>query len=503
MKPICWKGKRFKACSFSQKYKKAGRNSSGRITIFHRGGGAKRLLRTIDFKRNRLSTGIVERIEYDPNRSARIALVRWVPNLSDNTSYEVELSQLQHTESTSFCSKANYGYFSYILACDRLKVGDQIMNSYTQSQFELNNKNTIDKGHKGGFCIENTPKLLQITNQLSKLSDTVQRLEKKGEFLDSKSSELVALNDKINNVLNIDEVLKDGENLTNYKTELFESRLASGPSITEQDKAIESLWSENKSPELKAKEWRIFLSKTAWRIASRGSLSLLAGPKAGGGQHVVTLVPRPTDQYTALELFVPRSCSKAVGEGTTRAARYEQLRVFSIDKHKPASESLRTNHLVPEILSEKMFKQVGNSIPLGFIPIGTFLHNIEERPGQGGKLVRSAGTFAQLVQKLENTQQSVVRLPSGILKLLDSKCRATIGIVSNSSHNTRKLTKAGQNRWLGKRPIVRGVAMNPIDHPHGGGEGRTKGGRPSVSPWGKPSKGGFKTVIRKKKTNYS
>ena len=89
----------------------------------------------------------------------------------------------------------------------------------------------------------------------------------------------------------------------------------------------------------------------------------------------------------------------------------------------------------------------------------------------------------------------LVRLPSGLEKVIDSRCRATIGIVSNPNHGARKLRKAGQSRWLGRRPIVRGVAMNPVDHPHGGGEGRTKGGRPSVSPWGKPTKAGFRAVV--------
>ena len=124
--------------------------------------------------------------------------------------------------------------------------------------------------------------------------------------------------------------------------------------------------------------------------------------------------------------------------------------------------------------------------------LGSFIHNIESYPGGGGKLVRSAGTFAQLVQKFEDKGVCLVRLPSGRQYLLDLQCRATVGVVSNTSHNTQKLTKAGQSRWLGRRPVVRGVAMNPIDHPHGGGEGRTKGGRPSVSPWGKPTKGSRK-----------
>ncbi|KAK9082332.1 hypothetical protein Syun_031962 [Stephania yunnanensis] len=129
---------------------------------------------------------------------------------------------------------------------------------------------------------------------------------------------------------------------------------------------------------------------------------------------------------------------------------------------------------------------IGNCIPLADIRIGTLVHDIECNPGQGAKLARAAGTFAKIMK--EPAPQCLVQLPSGVEKLMDSRCRATIGIVSNPSHGARKLRKAGQSRWLGRRPIVRGVAMNPVDHPHGGGEGRTKGGRPSVSPWGSPPK---------------
>ncbi len=137
--------------------------------------------------------------------------------------------------------------------------------------------------------------------------------------------------------------------------------------------------------------------------------------------------------------------------------------------------------------------KVGNSIPLADIRMGTWVHDIECHPGQGAKLARAAGTYAKIIK--EPAPQCLVRLPSGVEKLIDSRCRATIGIVSNPNHGARKLRKAGQSRWLGRRPIVRGVAMNPVDHPHGGGEGRTKGGRPSVSPWGKPTKAEFRAVV--------
>lgn len=250
----------------SKVLRRAGRNSSGRITIFHRGGGSKRLLRLIDFKRIR-GAGIVQRVDYDPNRSARIALVKWQICVDDS----------DKTQSMSTW------LFSYIIAGDQLRVDDRILN----------------------------------TSELTHTSHNAQ-------------------------------------------------------------------------------------------LCVTGNCAMLSG-----------------------------------------------------------------------------------------IPLGTHLHTIEARPGQGGQLVRAAGTFGQLIQK--GDKRCVVRLPSGILKELDSQCRATIGVVSNSLHNTHRLRKAGQSRWLGRRPTVRGVAMNPVDHPHGGGEGRSGcGGRPSVSPWGKLTKGGFKTVLRKR-----
>lgn len=140
--------------------------------------------------------------------------------------------------------------------------------------------------------------------------------------------------------------------------------------------------------------------------------------------------------------------------------------------------------------------QIGSCMPLNAMRIGTIIHNIEMKPGQGGKLVRSAGTCAKIM-KDPSQRYVLIELPSKKTKLIDSRCRATIGRVSNPTHGDRKLRKAGQSRWLGRRPVVRGVAMNPVDHPHGGGEGKSKSsgkyGRVSVSPWGKPTKGGYKT----------
>jgi large subunit ribosomal protein L2 len=129
----------------------------------------------------------------------------------------------------------------------------------------------------------------------------------------------------------------------------------------------------------------------------------------------------------------------------------------------------------------------GNSLRLRYIPVGTIIHNIELKPGKGGQMARSAGAWAQLVAK--EGKYASVKLPSGEIRKVLQQCRATIGAVSNREHENRSLGKAGRKRWLGVRPTVRGVAMNPVDHPHGGGEGRTSGGRHPVTPWGTPTKG--------------
>ena len=137
----------------------------------------------------------------------------------------------------------------------------------------------------------------------------------------------------------------------------------------------------------------------------------------------------------------------------------------------------------------------GNTLPLRNIPVGSVVHCIEMKPGKGAQIARSAGTSAQLVAR--EGQHVTLRLRSGEMRKVLSECRATLGEVSNSEHSLRKLGKAGASRWRGVRPTVRGVAMNPVDHPHGGGEGRTSGGRHPVSPWGMPTKG-YKTRKNKR-----
>lgn len=159
-----------------------------------------------------------------------------------------------------------------------------------------------------------------------------------------------------------------------------------------------------------------------------------------------------------------------------------------------APEGLNLNQYIKS--SSEAELKVGNALPLKNIPIGSLIHNISLYPNSKGKLIRSAGTSAQLIQKVNN-KYAKIRLSSGELKLILLSCYATLGIVSNINHKKIKLGKAGRSRWLNRRPKVRGVAKNPVDHPHGGGEGKTSGGRPSVSPQGKITKG--KPTRNKKK----
>jgi large subunit ribosomal protein L2 len=147
------------------------------------------------------------------------------------------------------------------------------------------------------------------------------------------------------------------------------------------------------------------------------------------------------------------------------------------------------------VAGEKVDVKPGNAMPLRSIPVGTIVHNVEMKPKSGGKIARSAGTYVQLVGK--DRGLALLRMVSGEQRVVPAGCMATVGAVSNPDNQNVKIGKAGRSRWMGVRPTVRGVAMNPIDHPHGGGEGRTSGGRHPVSPWGQPTKG-FRTRNNKR-----
>ncbi len=151
------------------------------------------------------------------------------------------------------------------------------------------------------------------------------------------------------------------------------------------------------------------------------------------------------------------------------------------------------------VAGERVDIQPGNAMPLANMPLGTNIHNIEMRPGKGGQMVRSAGSFAQLVAKDGN--KAILKMPSGEVRTVAGNCYGTIGQVSNVDHKNVVWGKAGASRWRGRRPSVRGVAMNPIDHPMGGGEGRSSGGRHPCTPWGKPTKG-YKTRSKRKSNDH-
>jgi large subunit ribosomal protein L2 len=158
-----------------------------------------------------------------------------------------------------------------------------------------------------------------------------------------------------------------------------------------------------------------------------------------------------------------------------------------------APQRLRVGDAV--VASHRADIKPGNAMPLSAIPVGTIVHNLEMKPGAGGKMARAAGQYAQLVGKDSGYAQ--IKLMSGELRMVRGECMATIGAVSNPDNANAQIGKAGRQRWLGRRPHNRGVVMNPVDHPHGGGEGRTSGGRHPVTPWGKPTKG-YKTRVNKR-----
>jgi len=176
----------------------------------------------------------------------------------------------------------------------------------------------------------------------------------------------------------------------------------------------------------------------------------------------------------------------AIEYDPNRSARLALLNYADGEKrYIVAPDGLKVGDVI--LSSENAEIKTGNCLTLKSIPVGTLVHNVEMRPGKGAQMARSAGSFAQVLGKENDYAQ--LRLRSGEVRKVLLTCIATIGQVGNLEHENISLGKAGRNRWKGIRPRVRGVAMNPVDHPHGGGEGRTSGGRPSVTPWGKPTKG--------------
>lgn len=188
----------------------------------------------------------------------------------------------------------------------------------------------------------------------------------------------------------------------------------------------------------------------------------------------------------------------AIEYDPNRSARIALIQYIDGDKRYILSpEGLRQGASV--ISSDAADIQPGNSLPLSRMPLGTVVHAIEMKPGKGAQMARSAGTSAQLMAR--EAGYALLRLPSGELRKVLEDCRATVGSVGNRQHENRKLGKAGRSRWMGRMPHNRGTTMNPVDHPHGGGEGRTAGGRHPVTPWGKPTRG-YKTRKNKATSKY-
>ena len=167
-------------------------------------------------------------------------------------------------------------------------------------------------------------------------------------------------------------------------------------------------------------------------------------------------------------------------------------------KYIIAPQGLKVGNKIISSKESEIPYKTGNCTMLKNIPDGISVHNIELKPGKGAQMARSAGTYARIMAKENN--MITLKLPSGEIRMVMDSCLATVGVVGNTSHENIKIGKAGRSRWLGKRPKVRGVAMNPVDHPHGGGEGRTSGGRHPVSPWGTPAKG-YRTRKKNKTSN--
>ena len=164
-------------------------------------------------------------------------------------------------------------------------------------------------------------------------------------------------------------------------------------------------------------------------------------------------------------------------------------------KYIIAPEGLKVGDKILSSMGSKIPFKTGNAMPIGKIPEGLLIHNVELKPGKGAQMARSAGSYARIMAN--EGGMVTLKLPSGELRMISEQCIATIGTVGNKSHENISIGKAGRARWMGRRPKVRGVAMNPVDHPHGGGEGKTSGGRHPVSPWGTPAKG-FRTRKKNK-----
>lgn len=459
-----------KQLTFRLKKKSAGRNSSGRITVFHRGGGLKRLHRKIDFQRSTSSIGLVQRIDYDPNRSSWIALIRWLEIMKQP---EAANSQIEENAKRFLGRKEkNLFFFGLLFSFSSLFKKAQRRNYvFFSALFSLKiKKEAAILGPFGSFL--NLPRIALAGAKPPFFASQIKNFREHNTFSKSKSKKWKTHN----------EMQRIKGKALSWRTNIF---FSFKPKHSKERPMVEA-------GKVNCAPFTYILASNQLKAGKTVMNCDWSKPSTSFDQHKSSHNLLAHNDLQFRNHFV-----HTTNEGQ-RSLKVEE----PVRRSQAASWPRLGKNYAPsenKNILNSYYQMVGNCVSLANIPIGTWVHNIEWNPGQGAKFIRAAGTFAQIIKKFKNTPQCIVRLPSGVDKLIDSRCRATVGIVSNLHHSKRKLDKAGQSRWLGRRPIVRGVAMNPVDHPHGGGEGRTKGGRPSVSPWGKPAKGGFRTVVRKRK----
>jgi len=236
------------------------------------------------------------------------------------------------------------------------------------------------------------------------------------------------------------------------------------------------------------------LTKALRKTGGRNNLGRITSRRRGGGhKRRYRIIDFKRNKYDIEGAVV------SVEYDPNRSSRIALIQYKDNEKrYIIAPQGLKVGEKIVSSKSNTISFKNGNAMPLGVIPEGMLVHNIELKEGKGAQMARSAGTYARIMSSEKNMIS--LKLPSGEIRLVSDKCFATIGVVGNKDHENIVIGKAGRSRWKGRRPKVRGVAMNPVDHPHGGGEGRTSGGRHPVSPWGTPAKG-YKTRKKNKASN--
>lgn len=261
----------------------------------------------------------------------------------------------------------------------------------------------------------------------------------------------------------------------------------------------------------KSKLWRggpksrltVGLRSRAGRCRTSGHITVRH--RGGGNKRKYRMIDFKRSAWSGVPALVERIEHDPIRSSLIALVRHKKLCAAVPNRTPPeryayiiCPAGLELNSHIIASRTEPVDVKVGNAMLLKYIPVGTLVHNVEMHPGHGGQLCRAAGTSAQVLERNESTGLALLRLQSKEKRMVRLNCMATIGQVSNPEHKNQSFGKAGRMRWKGIRPTVRGVAMNPIDHPHGGGEGKTSGGRPSVSKWGKPTKG-YRTRNKRKK----